>query len=689
LKPKKVNPRSHPKDASNVQSFNTSLYIRERMYKEEQEAQTKTPDEVRNDRLRMYFLDLQRREAIKIQAATRGFLTRKKLFPSRYKQHDKKDQVVALSRSSETNKKREGMPASQREGNQSAVAGVGVGPFDRSSYLIDRLQRDEDERQTRSVAEIRQERHQIYMRDLQRREAVKIQAAMRGFMTRKRYPGYGHASRASSRDVNKGKDRPVKSKRGWGRVKKFLVGASNDAGRKDQEDDYEKTLEKFDPYADTLSTDFLGLKEAKRNHRTGFFELEKTQDSTVQFHAYTENGRDWKGRKQRKPSVGLDTSTSMSEQKARDELKMKTAIMADKRAAKRAAEERDLELRSAVTTQTSAQGDILKKEQTKAKDVHQKRTRKAAGARTTPSGNGTLNSKNADRSESKAKNVRSPQIRSPSAGKTQFTDEGIVEPKPVQSVVLSEYRKEKRHSGLTHSTDVGTSYWLPQASTEDARFYREPDYLPDDSYKKYYQQKPVKVTTSSYWECVRSDYLPSLGTSPDGNEAGLTIPVIPSMKSVVDIVNGNAKSVAEDDCWLPPGDPEVSTISIPSGSDKDDPSDDSWVPLPSRRPHAKPRRLDFAGDISEPKEESWAPHLPSPSKRQKPSIIITDLTKSSSVPLTKSFVEVPMGDAHLSIVTPERKDHRRTLLVLCVIFVLLSGAGAACAYFFWDDAPWK
>ena len=734
LKPTKIISRSKRKEVPNVQRFNASLYVQERIYKEEQKTMTKSLLEVQNDRRRMYLLDLQRREAIKIQAATRGFLLRKKLFPSRYKKKKKKkvDAAVVESKRNNSTKKSVTPVPSKTDAKRTTETGVAVGSFDRSSYLIERLQRDEAERQTKTVAEIRLERQQIYLRDLQRREVVKIQAAMRGFMTRKRYPWYAHASRVTSQDHGYGDETSGKRKGGWGSVRRFLGGGSKDAGRKEKEvNPPAQVFDVFDPYVDPYATDFFGFQDTKRNHRTGFFEVEKTQDHAVQLHGYTEKGRNWNGREPKKSSIHYDATANTQAQGAVEELRRKAETMAQKRAVREAAEKRALESRPDIATtekeKVKKEQKKLKKAQTKGKqtksspeqaaDIRSEKVlvKSKASADVIPRQVSTTNSSKANNMLSKVKPIT---IGNPAPLNddsvewmevSSYWEEEIIEPSPIAPVVLSDHKKEKVHSGLTHSTDIGTAgYWLPSAGPNDSRSYRKPSYVPDGtSYNKYYRQKPVKVATIPYWESVRSDILPVLHTSASGGNSCAPLVMIPKLKptqSTFNTIIRNEKSVVGEECWLPPGDPRAKARVIPTGSDDVEPTDnDSWVPLPSRRAHSKPRRVDFSGTMSSPKEASWAPHLPSPSKRPMTSIDKLRLGDLEAPPLTTpsspsrqsrttSIIDVPMGDATLpppSKVSQQEQDHRRSLMVLCIVFLLLAGVGATCAHFFWDDVPWK
>jgi len=919
LKPTKIISKAKQKESPNVQKFDSSLYLQHRMYKEEQATMTKSLEEVRNDRRRLYLLNLQRREAIKIQAATRGFLARKEIFPSRYKKKKKKmKKNLAMVKAAAKTIHENSEPAINL---QTAEADSRPGAFDRSSYLIERLQRDEYQRQTKTIAEIRTERHEIYVRDLQRREAVKIQAAMRGFMTRKRYPGYSQATR--------GDETPGKKTSKWKRVKRFLGGSSS--GRKESQVDSEKNYEDFDPHAaddQLLSNDYLGLEDATRNHRTVLLEVEKTPERAVHLQAYTESWRHWNGRKQRKSSGALDDLATRRAQDAVEELRIKAELMACKRATRQSAEQSVPEKsRSSMTSKAvrmlrknpiskKKKKENLKKAQKKLdkeqEKLNKKRdklnkalekqhgdpgtsnesrpgaltegkratsedsglatakaTRRAAstdskrdrsresgpstslqsteavpresrkattpengtaikrrpassmeGKRATSRKSGTATSRGAAPATSREggtaasreggtpaaqettaatttkerrkvrtntdseikrqptpsqvseqsemtvelpvitrKTARMPQrVRSrddivKKEASSEYWEEIILVPaspkkessermKDIQPVILTS-NPIKEHTGLTHSTDIGDGYWLPQIGTEEIRTYRIPNYLSGDvHYQKYYKQKAGKVTTIPYWECVRSNLM-----AADDDDKGLTLTMNPSMPSVDEeepIIREESVKI-EDDCWLPPDDPRAWTKrSIPMGDSHidDEPTEDSWVPLPSRTSHIQgPRRLDFAGQLTSPtptKEESWAPHLPSPSQRAKTSLdkqqtreasplkkkgrrggppsggpplaFARGATRLSSIvksapplpppPLSSSTMEVPMGNADddgaepNAVIQPKSpsqavKDYRRQQICFFIIFLLLIGAGATCAHFFWEDAPWK
>ena len=414
--------------------------------------------------------------------------------------------------------------------------------------------------------------------------------------------------------------------------------------------------------------------------------------------------------------------------------------MAERRAVREAAEKRALDIESRPEM-TSKKTDKLKREQKKLKKAPTKgKSKKKSSEEAAPTENRSKEVMVESKASSDVASRKNPKVNVPKASnklsqvkpittgnpspakddsvewmeESSYWEEEIIESSPIPPVVLSDHKKEKRHSGLTHSADIGTAgYWLPSAGPNDSRPYREPSYVPDGSYSKFYKQKPVKVTTIPYWECVRSDILPILHSSADGNNAGVPLAVIPSLRGTHDTFNSivsNEKSVVSEECWLPPGDPKAKTRVIPTGSNDVEPTDnDSWVPLPSRRPHSKPRRVDFSGTMSSPKEASWAPHLPSPSKRPMtsidklrlgdleapPPLFLSQSQANTAATSSSTNMDVPMGDATATTNPPPAKrsqqyqDHRRSLMILCIVILLLAGAGGTCAHFLWDDAPWK
>ncbi len=368
--------RPYPNEANNIQRFDASLYMRKRMYQDEQENQGKTLAEIKEARRQMYLRDLERREAIKIQSAVRGHLTRKTIFPQKKARQENKRKI-------KTSKMDGGTKRNEDVKNNRLSTSL-PDSFDRTSYLRDRLQRDEETRQTKTVAEVREERQQIYLRDLQRREASRIQAVMRGYITRKRYPRIARKrcqinkqansasssknleSIASKRTAEQVIHDNSKSSGNWGLVKRLLFGklqetpnAKDLVVEKVAIDDFEPEYEPFDPYADT--DDFFGFEDPAYKERNGFFTLEKSERTSVEVQAVSEDARNWKGRKKRGSNFGLDKSAYLKERRAREEYERQSMTMAQRNETKRAAAKKDSERRGAVTIQALARGYITRR----------------------------------------------------------------------------------------------------------------------------------------------------------------------------------------------------------------------------------------------------------------------------------------------------------------------------------------
>jgi hypothetical protein len=256
------------------------------------------------------------------------------------------------------------------------------------------------------------------------------------------------------------------------------------------------------------------------------------------------------------------------------------------------------------------------------------------------------------------------------------------------------HKKPKVHTGLTYSTDVGDSWWLPSIGTEDTRTYRPEIYVPDTDLNKYYRRPAPKNSTTTYWEVVRTSYLPSV---LDGDAAA---PVVPfsrtSSTSTKQDDLGGSSSVHSEESWVPPQYGKTTGTTIPHGSADvgEEPVEASWVPAPSK-PQPNPKRVDFAGTIEKGESFRWAPHLPSPSKRdgnrrlerilagdQEGDKLICDIQEADDI---EQGAPVATKD---KVVPAPRRKNRRICTFLFIFFVLLVGGGTA-AYFLWDDPPWE
>lgn len=838
-------------ELSNIQRFDASLYLRKRMYHDEQESQGKSLDEIREARRQMYLRDLERREAIKIQSLARGFLLRRELTLSRKNPIIRRQSKV---KSAEKAKSSRSMTLGENDAEEPANV---PDSFDRAVYLTERLQRDEAQRRTKSVAEVRLERQQIYIRDLQRREATRIQAVWRGHQARKRYPGFTKRPPEKCQPVNDttsaektgtvkftkaqdGGDDENSNKSGtW--MKLFFFGKSKEAPSDNNlpvvdELEPEPGYEAFDPYADT--DDFFGFSDPKYKERTGFFSLDKPRRTYFEVPAVSEDARNWKGRTKHGSNVDFDKVAYMKERKAREEFEKQSATLASNNAARRETAQKDLERRGALRIQTVARGYIARKKNPLPKTKRFKESQNAkhpmpqqrpkklvteggkslpGGARKTSerikkkenkpsayqgnrstssvvknSSNGDLprevptrqsaeNSMQLPGTSTKARrkvpskatstSIKGQSTRSitdvqqgePNGEKdweivsgSEILSEGWSE-EIIEEVVLEDEEvlhgastshqsvapnklsmqganvvqqcsqesnskddivdsnaattsqggdfvqtdnenKPRVHSGSTYSTDVGDSWWLPSIGTEDTRTYRQEIYVPDSDLNTYYRRPAPKHSTTTYWEAVRTSYLPSVIDS----EATQVVvpPVLPfsrtnSTSTKLDDL-GTTSSVQSEESWLPPQNGEIVTRTIPHGNtgvgEETDP--EGWVPAPSK-PQPNPKRVDFAGTVQKGESFRWAPHLPSPSKRENKrriellmggdqggDTLICDIQESIDIERG-----IPKATQNQMIRTSRTKN-RRIMVCVLFFFVLLAGGGTA-AYFLWEDPPWE
>lgn len=780
------------------------------MYQDEQGTGSKSLDEIRQARREMYLRDLERREAIKMQAAARGYLIRKKLNPPLTPVSEEKSSKEQERKSSKIK-----VPTRMQkdDGRQTKAvkfnAGAASETFDRSSYLRERLQRDEEERKTKTIADIREERQAIYLRDLQRREATKLQAAARGYLARKYHPGLakkreppakrnvqGTASVQSSRKIsgqqNAKHEKPASS---WGLMKRLLFGKTNEAPPEPEPSYEEQEFERFDPYADT--EDFFGFADANYRERTGFFmsTLGRSERHIINPQSVTDEARNWKGRGEPKVSSDFDNGAYLRERRARAELESRSMAIAQRNAEKREVAQQDSENREATQTQkqTKSSSSSKKKEKKKKKNKKKKsRTdKKKDKAKAKGEGSGKGKEPHGDASklttttkkEKQAKGsslipvkkeestaLRTTPTNKPSIRKTpdpefkqvklrtihknvegeeimiehesssevifeEIIEEDIVpldatenrtkepmkpeiEAKGTAPLVLLDYKKETPiHSGSTYSTDIGDSWWLPSLNTEDTRAYRTEVYVPETRSYKTYPRPAPKNSTTEYWEAVRETYLPTvLGIYDDGESIDHSL--LPSVGRSSQSHNSKDQDfdetstvVADDDeSWLPPGADSVisraiqegdsiTSRAIPDGSAVDL-ADDSWVPSPSK-PKGRSLQVDFAGAVNKQSSFSWAPHLPSPSKRdvsRVEQILTGDLEAPpfSDQPIPKlnsSSRDLEVGsheDNNTALISETApKTHRGKVLVIFMAIILILGGGAAAAYFLWEDAPWK
>eukprot|EP00934_Nitzschia_sp_Nitz4_P004361 Nitzschia sp. Nitz4//scaffold228_size32365//8653//15330//NITZ4_007905-RA/size32365-processed-gene-0.32-mRNA-1//1//CDS//3329542816//4351//frame0 len=359
-------------------SFDRSLYLRKRMYQDEKEQQTKSLEEIRAERRQMYLRDLERREALKVQAVARGFLVRLKYGKSgkKKKKRSSKKHTLSTISEKESSKEKKGTSGDHNVPLLQYQAG-----FDRSDYLSERLQREEDERRTKSVAEIREERRQIYLQDLERREATKIQAAFRGYMVRVRYIVRSRQRRIDSEQrkresmsvvtedesVNEATSKTQKSV--GSSLKRFFFGKPKlkPIERQPSQDEPPVVEEAliFEEPTYTNENDFFGFIESRYKERTGFFDLgsgsRQAPDVTPHGYAQTEEARNWTGRKKKVSSKDFDKNAYWRERKALEEYESGARTMAEKRVAKQKAAQADKEKREATKIQALVRGFLVRK----------------------------------------------------------------------------------------------------------------------------------------------------------------------------------------------------------------------------------------------------------------------------------------------------------------------------------------
>lgn len=888
-------------------AFDRSLYLRRRMYQDEHGDKMKTLAEVREERQEMYLRDLERRETIKLQSVARGYLTRRRFAketkPKSKRLSKKKGKIERVDKlDGKSRKGNNGKKTNKQSITKRARLSTPTEEFDRASYLRERLQKEEYERQMMTMEDVRLERRRVYVLDLERREATRIQAAARGFMTRKRYPMKSRKKDVSSHQevrLSVDVEEPKKPKSIAGMMKQMFFGKSKTKEKPSTPDAViqerapsssllevsERKDASFMGPSETVDADFFGFDDPKYKERNGYFAYDKSQHLSDS-QGYTEAGRNWKGRKSQFSTADFDKSKYWKEWQEREayEAKVKEEQVINERKIKerKEAARLDRERREALKIQAALRGYNVRKKLPKKKDrkAPQKKSSKKKTSKEAPKNpQKKLNSKSTRESEvhkslmqlaalktnsSKTSgeekgtlqlhadsdksspgkgggklstNGEEPTGRqsneprkvgplhglaggssatgeaipsgfkstktkgSVSENKTESSkpvevvnlegsDEIIVEPtddndemaaerrvtpksskteqakrnahelrsvpregsektrstkktkaagnvngknvspksvaqsqpnddKPIEPVVLSDYKsKAPVHTGMTHSTTVGDTWWLPSIGTEDARGYREDVYVPKTT--KSYARRPERVSTTSYWEAVRDSYLPS--------HTGITIPAggsndddsyVPSVKvqelSQSSRVSSQAgKSIDKADgelSWLPPGIEGHAPRQKPSPLQQQEDSADAWVPLASK-PLPKTQRVDFSGAVQE-ESFRWAPHLP-----QKPSGGVdqeTALSRSTSTGRVKKStpaskgkerrvvrsqavsdpVDLEMGiaqarsapETETTAMSPKQTRCRRALLIMAVIWLLVV-AGAVTAYFLWEDPPW-